>query len=166
MMDSRLFLSTLAALCVVIDSVSGQLEAAGIQRSSSDARLFAGVYSTVTRTSLITSTTATDFYTCYSTFSTTFACGGRRKRRGISRQDLPALETPDLSLPTPAAALHSSLGEPRVAHSSDKDKLLLTLITTSTTTFTFSTSTVNSSTTVSIIYYCSTANMSTVPSCG
>lgn len=34
--------------------------------TGSGGRLFAGIYSTILRTSLVTSTTATDFFTCYS----------------------------------------------------------------------------------------------------
>ena len=47
----------------------------------------------------------------------------------------------------------------------DKDRLLLTIFTTSTTTVTFSTLTVNSATTVSVTYYCTTSGMSTFPAC-
>ncbi|XP_037082366.1 uncharacterized protein LOC119103020 [Pollicipes pollicipes] len=149
---------------------------AGLVQPPAEPRLFAGVYSTVLRTSIVTSTTATDFFTCFSTFSTTFQCGGRRKRRSQARHEiLPGPSSPELDghlHPATREELLSSLGEhglPREEHAptpADKDKLLLTIFTTSTTTATLSTKTINTATTVSIIYFCSTSNMSTFPSCG
>ncbi|XP_043200345.1 uncharacterized protein LOC122369568 [Amphibalanus amphitrite] len=158
--------STLAVLgCLLLASLAAageREEEVAAVRASDGARL--GAYSTVLRTSIITSTTATDFYTCTQLISTMFGCTGRRRRRNILREELPEIRETELAAAEP---LQSSLAsEPQTEPTpADKDKLLLTILTTSTTTLTYSTLTVNSATTVSVTYYCTTSGMSTFPAC-
>nr|AYC63221.1 putative secretory protein [Parasacculina yatsui] len=123
---------------------------------------FVALYKTATTYTVSTSTVSA-YYSCASTSSAT-ACSGRRRRKrkaGVLKQAIDSDTMPVHELSGSLAADDSkTINNPQ-------GRLGFTVWTTSTSTITMTTTSVNSATTVSLIYLCTASSgVSTVPSCG